>query len=124
MARSKLGQRIAGWSESATHEFRRDLDRLNKLPPDVVRPLVEKIVRTHPACNTAELAALEAEQRGITDSQELSDFIAAFVFLWENIDGDELEDVIDDLSNNAGLQKETLRVLRDFCLSGCFSNTQ
>ena len=78
MAKTKLGQKVEGWSASAKEELKTDLDKLIKVPPAVLLAVVHKIAQTYPACNTAELAALEAEQSGIPDSQALSDFVAAF----------------------------------------------
>lgn len=117
MAKTKLGQKVEGWSTSAKDEFRIDLDKLTEVPPDVLHALVDKIAKTYPACNTAELAALEAEQHDVPDSRALSDFSAAFVYLWENIDGEPSQAVMADLSSLGLVSNATARALTDLLAS-------
>ena len=82
-AANETGHRMADWSESAKADFKADLEKVIKLPPDMLRPVVYKIAKTHPACNPIELAALEAEQSSIADPQALTDAISVFTYIWE-----------------------------------------
>jgi hypothetical protein len=83
MPQTKLGHRMADWSESAKADFKADLEKVIKLPPEMLRPVVYKIAKTHPACNPIELAALEAEQSSIADPQALTDAVSVFTYRWE-----------------------------------------
>lgn len=98
MAMTKIGQKIEGWTSSAKEELRTDLDRLRNVPFDVLASIVDKIARTYPACNTFELAAYEGERLGVRDPDELSDVIAAFAFVWDNLGDEPTDAVIKDLA--------------------------
>lgn len=113
MPETKLGQKVVGWSPSAKTEFKTDLDKLTKVPLKVLRTVVDKIARTYPACNVLELVALEAEQHAVPNPQDLSDSMAVFGYIWENIDGESSQAVIADLSSLGLLSKETVPILTD-----------
>jgi hypothetical protein len=112
MPETKLGQKFLGWSSSSKAEFKTDLDKLTKVPFNVLRTVVDKIARTYPACNVLELVALEAEQH-VTNAQDLSDSMAVFGYIWDNIDGESSEAVIADLSSLGLLSKQTEPILAD-----------
>lgn len=117
MPETQLGQRVAGWSASAKEEFRADLDKLTKLPPNVLRSVIDKFAKTHPACNPVELAALEAEQSAIADPQALTDAVSAFSYIWENMDGESPQAVTADLKSNGLLTNDTAGILLELLTS-------
>jgi hypothetical protein len=89
MLQTQLGEKIKGWTISAKSEMKADLEKLTKVPPEILRGLVNKIARTYPTCNVNELAALEAEQRGMSNPRDLTDAMSAFSYLWGNINAAE-----------------------------------
>lgn len=97
MVHTQLGKKIEDWSASSKAEFKNDLNKLTKVPLETLRPLARQVARTYPCCNVFELAALEAEQRGLPDPQELSDVLSAWTFVWENIDGESPQAIAGDL---------------------------
>jgi hypothetical protein len=117
MAKTKLGQKVEGWSARAKEEFRADLDKMTRVPSVVVRSLVDKIAKTSPACNTVELAAFEAEQHSVPDRQAVSDFVAAFTFLWNNSSGESYNDVLSDLSSQGLVSNSTAEALAELLKS-------
>jgi hypothetical protein len=96
MAQTELGEKMQGWSLSSKAEVKSDLSKLTKFPLETLWSILIKAVKTYPACNTAELATLEAEQRGI-DGQDLYDVMAVWTYIWENSDGESPQVVTSDL---------------------------
>lgn len=88
MLQTELGKKVEGWSASGREELKNDLEKLVKVPIEALRSVVDKIAKTHPACNTLELAAFEAEQRGISNPEQLTDSVSVWTYIWENIDGE------------------------------------
>jgi hypothetical protein len=114
MAETDIGTSVATWSTAAKADLKQDLDKLTKVPLDVLRPLVEKIAKTLPACNPADLVALEAEEKGIANSEALSDVISSLVFIFENADeGESPQSVVNDLTALGLLSNEAAPILTD-----------
>jgi len=112
MLRTQLGTRIESWSATGKTQFKTDLDKITKVPLDVLRKVVEKIAKTFPACNSIELAALEAEQSSLPNSQALLDAISSFTYIWENTAPDESPlSVVEDLTSLQVLSPDASRVL-------------
>jgi hypothetical protein len=97
MPQTQLGQKIEGWSAGSKEEFKNDLNKLATVPLDALRTVVDKIAKTHPSCNVLELAALEVEQRNVSDLHELSDAISVWTYIWENISSESPQAVSADL---------------------------
>lgn len=97
MPHTRLGKTIEGWSDSSKAELKADLNKITSVPQEILASIVEKIARTHPACNTIELAELEAEQQSLPDPQALRDTISVFSYIWENMDGEDAPAVVADL---------------------------
>jgi hypothetical protein len=117
MAKTQLGQSVEGWSGTAKAEMRADLDKLTELPLDVLRTVIDKIAKTHPACNVGELCALEAEQHAVPDPQLLSDAISSFTYIWENMGHESAKAVSEDLSSLGLLSNGAARILTDLLVS-------
>jgi hypothetical protein len=118
MPQTQLGRDAEKWSDAGKTEFRDDLDKLTKLPSNVLRPLVEKIASTHPACNPYELAAVEADESALSVPQDLIDFVSSFVYIWEHTDGTESpESVSTDLIALGMLSTDAAPLLTDLLKS-------
>jgi len=113
MPDTELGEKIKKWSPGAKSEFKADLDALTKVPSDVLRPVVEKIAKTHPAVNPTELAAFEAEQTGLPDPEDLSNAVSAFTYIWENTGSESPKTVAEDLKSQGVLSQEAAGILVD-----------
>jgi hypothetical protein len=111
MAQTALGARIEAWSANSKSELKSDLSRLSKFPPDLLWSILVKVAKTYPACNTSELAALEAEERGIKEAQELYDVISVWTYIWENSDGESPQEITADLIALELLSKQDAEVL-------------
>ncbi len=96
MPQTELGRRVEGWSTGAKEELKADSAKLTKVPLEALRSVIDKIAKTHPACNAVELTTLEAEQRGV-DTQTLNDAVSVWVYLWSNSDGESPQAVTADL---------------------------
>src|SRR5260370_32026814 len=116
MPETKLGKRMATWSEEAKEEFRADLEKVPKLPAKVLRSVLHKIAKTYPACNSVELAALEAEQSAI-DPQTLTDAVSVFTYVWENGEGESPKAVIADLESLGLLSKDAMPIVTELLTS-------
>lgn len=117
MAQTKLGKRIEGWSESEKQELKTDLDKLAKVPRNILDPIVDKIARTAPACNVADLVAVEADNHSLSDWRELGSSISAVSFVINNLDGQSAKSVTDDLTSILSLSKEATGVLNELLSS-------
>ncbi len=107
---------MATWSEEAKEEFRADLEKVPKLPAKVLRSVLHKIAKTYPACNSVELAALEAEQSAI-DPQTLTDAVSVFTYVWENGEGESPKAVIADLESLGLLSKDAMPIVTELLTS-------
>jgi len=82
MLQTFLGTTVEKWSDSAKADMKTDLNKLSTVPHDLLLTIADEVARTHPCCNPVELAAVEAEKRGIEDPQDLIDAVAGFTFVW------------------------------------------
>jgi hypothetical protein len=117
MPKTELGQKVQKWSANAKAEFKADLDKLTKVPPDVMHTVVEKFAKTHPAVNPTELAVSEAEQKEVPDPEALSDALSAFTYIWENIESEAPLAVAEDLMSLEILSSEAYKTLVDLLTS-------
>lgn len=117
MLQTQLGEKMKGWAPKSKAELKNDLEKLTKAPLDILRAVVDKIARTYPACNATELAALEAEQRGIPHPQDLTDAISVFTYIWGNVDGESPQAITADLVSLELLSNDAGRILTELLLS-------
>jgi hypothetical protein len=117
MAQTELGKKVEGWSASAREDLKRDLNKLVKVPRNILGVIVDKIARTAPACNVPDLVALEAENHSIPDWRELGSSVAAVSFVMSNLDGQSPKSVTEDLSSILSLSKEATETLGDLLTS-------
>jgi hypothetical protein len=113
MPQTQLGDSLEAWTASAKAEFKNDLNKLTSLPTDALRTVVDKIAKSYPACNATELALVEAEQRGISNPQDLADVISAWTFLWSRTEGESPQVVVNDLASLGVISDDAGRVLTD-----------
>ena len=116
MPETKLGKRMATWSDEAKEEFRADLEKVTKLPAKVLRSVLHKIAKTYPACNSVELAAVEAEQSAI-DPQTLTDSVSVFTYVWENGEGESSKAVTADMESLGLLSKDAMPIVTELLTS-------
>jgi hypothetical protein len=79
---------------------------------------VDKIAKNYPACNAAELAIIEAEQRGISNQQDFADVISAWTYIWSNSEDDAPQTVVDDLASLNLISADAGRVLAGLLKEG------
>ena len=87
------------------------------LPPDYLRSIILKISKSYPACNAAEIANVEAEQRAIPVPDDLSDAIAAWTYIWSNSTDATPEGIVQDLSSLGLVSAPGAKVLSDLLIS-------
>jgi len=117
MPETEFGKKFALWAEKNKQEFKADLGGITKIPFNVLRETVDKIAKTYPACNTSALAAVMAEEGGVTDVQAFSDFISAFAYIWDNSDGESPKAVTADLRELKLLSDNGATLLTDLLIS-------
>ncbi len=117
MAQTELGRKVEGWSPSARQDLKNDLNKLVKAPRNILAVIVDKMARTLPACNVADLVALEAENHSVPDWRELGSSVAAVSFVMSNLDGQSPKSVTEDLSSILELSKEATTILGDLLTS-------
>jgi hypothetical protein len=117
MVQTQLGKKVEGWSESQKQELKTDLDKLTKVPRKILDPIVDKIARTSPACNVADLVAVEADNHSLSDWRDLGSSVAAVSFVMNNLAGQSPTSVADELSSILSLSKEATKVLNELLLS-------
>jgi hypothetical protein len=113
MLQTYLGNTVEDWSDGAKAEIKTDLGKLTTISPDLLRTIVDEIARTHPCCNPVELAAVEAEKRGIDDPQALIDAVAAFTFVWGKTEKDTPQAITQDLLSLGLLSQGSAMVLTE-----------
>jgi hypothetical protein len=117
MAKTKLGEEVMEWSAASKEELKTDLGKLTKLPIDVLRAVAVKVAKNYPACNPYELAAVEAEQQGAQNPQDLADGISAFAYLWDDGEGESAEAIASDFVSMGLLSKDAVSILLDLWAS-------
>lgn len=109
---TKLGQRISAWPDPSKAEYKVDLDKITQVPLDLLRSVASKLARTLPACNSYELAVLEAERHSLENTEIFTDAVASVGYLFENIDDDEsAEALVEDLVSIGVVSKDAAAVL-------------
>lgn len=116
MPETKLGKQMVTWSADAKKEFAADLNKVTKLPSNVLQTVLNKIAKTYPACNAPELAALEAEQSGI-DQQTLTDAVSVFTYIWQNAEGESAKAITADLESLGLVTKAAMPFVADLLTS-------
>jgi hypothetical protein len=117
MPDTALGEKIASWTPKNKESLKSDLEAVTKVPLEVLRSTVDRIAKTYPACNTSELTALAAEQNNVADADAFSSFIAAFTFIWENMDGESPNALVKDLRSLELLSDGTSKILLDLLIA-------
>jgi hypothetical protein len=117
MLQTQLGEKVEKWSAKAKADFKADLNKLTKVRLDVLRLVVDKIAKTYPACNSIELAALEAEQSAMSDAQALSAVVSCITYIFDNIDDESPQAVAADLTSLGLISKEEATILTDLFVS-------
>jgi hypothetical protein len=97
MALTEIGRTLDRWSPSDKAGLKEDIGKLIKIPPETLRPVLEQIGRTYPACNTYELAAIAAEQGNEASAEDWNDAVAAWTYIWSNMEKDAPQAVSGDL---------------------------
>jgi len=97
MLLSEWGKSVSEWSSASKTELKNDLEKLGSVPIEVLGPLSDRIARTYPACNPAELAILESERVSELDGRTFADVASVLAFIFSKANDDEPESVVSDL---------------------------
>jgi len=112
MLQTNLGRQVDGWSEKAKAEYKIDLDKITQVPLNVLRPVVGKLAKTLPACNSFELAVIEAERHSLENAGVFTSAVSSVSFLFENIGDDESpRAVVEDLVSIGIVSKDAAAIL-------------
>jgi hypothetical protein len=116
MPQTRLGRTAEEWSPAAKEEFKNDAAKLAQVPLEALRSVIQKIAKTHPACNAVELSALEAERHG-ANPEDLNDAVSTWVYLWASIGGESPQAVIADFASLGLVSEATGKLLTELLVS-------
>jgi hypothetical protein len=95
---------------ASRQKVRDDLVKLRDVPAQVLQNVFKKVVESFP-CNIYDLAKIETRSMGIDEPWDLSDAIAAAVYVWDNTEAESVSDVIADLEDLQLLDASTSPIL-------------